>query len=89
MKAKEFLKSKGINRATCYTDGDTYYINDLAKLLNEYAEQQVKNLTMHSVINRRELLIDFCSSVECYQINTDQVELADGVDKYLKSINSL
>jgi len=48
-----------------------------------------RQLTKPAVINRRELLIDFCSSVECYQINTDQVKLADGVDKYLKSINSL
>lgn len=37
MKAIEFLKNKGITRATCYTDGKTYYVDELAKLMEEYA----------------------------------------------------
>lgn len=51
---------------------------------SDEVQDQVKN-RFHTY-NRYKLLIDFCSSVECYQINTDQVKLADGVDKYLKSI---
>jgi len=52
-----------------------------------YSQEQIKLLNLACVTQRSELLIDFCSSVECYQINTGQVELADGVNKYLKSIN--
>ena len=38
MKAIEFLKSNGITKATCYTDGNkTYYVNELAELMEEYA----------------------------------------------------
>ena len=37
MKAIEFLKNKGITKATCYTDGGTYYVGELAKLMEEYA----------------------------------------------------
>lgn len=37
MTAKEFLETKGIKKATCYTDAGTYYVNDLAALLEEYA----------------------------------------------------
>lgn len=41
MKAKEFLKSKGITKATCYTDsGKTYYVDGLSELMEEYAKQQ-------------------------------------------------
>lgn len=37
MKAIEFLKNKGITKATCYTDsGKTYYVNELAELMEEY-----------------------------------------------------
>lgn len=38
------------------------------------------------ILSPRDLLVDFCSSIECYQINTNQVELICGVDMYLKSI---
>lgn len=38
MKAIEFLKNKGITKATCYTDSSkTYYVNELAELMEEYA----------------------------------------------------
>mgnify|MGYP000849504784 CR=1 FL=1 len=38
MEAIEFLKNKGITKATCYTDSSkTYYVNELAELMEEYA----------------------------------------------------
>lgn len=37
MEAIDFLKNKGITKATCYTDGGTYYVGELAKLMEEYA----------------------------------------------------
>jgi hypothetical protein len=38
MNALEFLKNKGITKATCYTDSSkTYYVNELAELMEEYA----------------------------------------------------
>ena len=37
MEAIDFLKNKGITKATCYTDGGTYYVSELAKLMEEYA----------------------------------------------------
>lgn len=37
-KALDFLHSKGIESATCYTNKDTYYIKDLANLIEEYAK---------------------------------------------------
>lgn len=38
MKALDFLKTKGITKATCYTDGGgTYYVDELAKLMEDYA----------------------------------------------------
>jgi hypothetical protein len=51
--------------------------------------KQQSNCNKPAVINRRELLIDFCSSVECYQIHSNQKDVPVGVDDYLKSINSL
>lgn len=41
MNAKEFLKSKGITKATCYTDSNrNYYVDGLSELMEEYAKQQ-------------------------------------------------
>lgn len=37
MEAIHFLKNKGITKATCYTDRGTYYVSELAKLMEEYA----------------------------------------------------
>jgi hypothetical protein len=38
MEAIEFLKNKGITKATCYTDSSkTYYVDELAELMEEYA----------------------------------------------------
>jgi hypothetical protein len=38
MQAIEFLKNKGITKATCYTNSSkTYYVNELAELMEEYA----------------------------------------------------
>lgn len=37
MEAIDFLKNKRITKATCYTDEGTYYISELAKLMEEYA----------------------------------------------------
>ena len=39
MTPKEFLKNKGITKATLYTDRDTYYVDNLCDLLEEYASQ--------------------------------------------------
>ena len=82
----ERIIDKNFNKVN--REGVGFLTTEMNKCKTELANL-VKNLTIPVVINQRELLIDFCSSVECYQINTDQVELADGVDKYLKSINSL
>ena len=46
-------------------------------------------LNIPDVINRRELLIDFCQSVQCYDIQQGTKGIKEGVDDYLKSINSL
>lgn len=41
MNAKEFLKSKGITKATCYTDSSkNYYVDGLSELMEEHAKQQ-------------------------------------------------
>lgn len=53
------------------------------------ALNEVKNCTIPNVINRRELLIDFCQSMQCHLIATEQNKIETGVDDYLKSINSL
>ena len=43
--AKEFLKNKKITRATCYTDnGNTFYLNDITVLMDEYSTQQTAHL---------------------------------------------
>lgn len=63
----------------------------------EYKPQKLANdantsegqLTIPDVINRRELLIDFCQSMQCHLIATEQNKIENGVDDYLKSINSL
>jgi hypothetical protein len=63
------------------------------KLIEDESErlmQQVKNLNIPAVINRRELLIDFLK-----YINSNDADILkdviddDSVDEYLKSINSL
>lgn len=57
MKAIEFLKNKGITRATCYTDGKTYYVDELAKLMEEYAA-----LRQPLVSGRSEQLVCICKN---------------------------
>lgn len=50
MEAIDFLKNKGITKATCYTDGETYYVSELAKLMEEYAalrQPPVSGLVCH------------------------------------------
>jgi CMP-N-acetylneuraminic acid synthetase len=47
MTADEFLKNKGINKCTAYTDNGTYYINDLAWLLEEYYKLKSKPIINH------------------------------------------
>lgn len=42
MKAEDFLHSKEIEIATCYTNKDTYYFKDLVSLLDEYARIQIE-----------------------------------------------
>ena len=51
--------------------------------------EAVKNCSIPDVINRRELLIDFCKSMQCHFIATEQSTIETGVDDYLKSINCL
>jgi hypothetical protein len=58
--------------------------------MEEYAQQQVKNLNIPAVINRRELLIDFLKYINSnYADILKDVIDDDSVDEYLKSINSL
>ena len=49
MTAIDFLKQNGITRATCYTENQTYYLNDLAALLEEYADIK-QNCIKHGVM---------------------------------------
>jgi len=42
MKALDFLHSKGIEMATCYTNKDTYYVKELGSLIEEYARIQIE-----------------------------------------------
>ena len=44
-------------------------------------------LVLLDVTQRSELLIDFAQSMEAYAIHTSEIELKEGVAKYLKSIN--
>tara|TARA_R110000772_G_scaffold236420_1_gene348054 strand:- start:390 stop:599 length:210 start_codon:yes stop_codon:yes gene_type:complete len=53
----------------------------------DIAFEKGKELSIHSVSQQRELLIDFAQSMEAYAIHTSDIELKEGVDKYLKSIN--
>lgn len=80
MKAIEFLKNKGITRATCYTDGKTYYVDELAKLMEEYAA-----LRQPLVSGRSEQLKAF---VEFYnnRQNSDKRICYDEIDIYIESL---
>lgn len=79
-KAKQYLDNEG------YGTGSNFTLNVVANLMAEYS---AKNCVIPAVINRRELLIDFCKSMECHFISTEQNKIETGVDDYLKSINSL
>ena len=68
MKAIEFLKNKGITKATCYTDSSkTYYVNELAELMEEYAA-----LRQQTVVGRSEQLVCDC------KLPTSEFELNTG-----------
>lgn len=74
MDAKEFLKTKGITKATCYTDnGGTYYINDLAELLDEYLLLNIKKI--NDSINEEKLNPTTLVVREAMRIASDDVRL--------------
>ena len=62
-------------------------IHKLPWQAQEYINKLERKLTLIDVSQQRELLIDFAQSMEAYAIHTSDIELKEGVDKYLKSIN--
>jgi hypothetical protein len=51
MNAKEFLNTKGITKATCYTDNGTYYFNELADILEDFLKAQTEQkLNIHGIM---------------------------------------
>jgi hypothetical protein len=59
----------------------------VCEAMDIWSEQQVKNLNIPAVINRRELLIDFSKWLE--ERRDVHFIARNYVDEYLKSINSL
>lgn len=49
--------------------------------------EEVLKLNLACVTQRSELLIDFSQSMEAYEIHESDIEVKEGVTKYLKSIN--
>ena len=66
MTAIEFLKNKGITKATCYTDSsNTYYINELAELMEEYAALRQPPV-MPSLPNGKRVLAALKELSDCF-----------------------
>jgi hypothetical protein len=62
-------------------------LKDLNLILEAMEAHTDEQLILSGVSHRRELLIDFAQSMEAYAIHTSEIELKEGVAKYLKSIN--
>lgn len=73
MNAKEFLNTKGITKATCYTDNGTYYFNELADILEDFLKAQDKQkLNIHGVSGKLPELLDIYNIIDKhsrYEIN--------------------
>ena len=84
---KEYLKENIENTNI----PEEHYTNEIGEMMEWYADdyhkEQVKKLTIPVVTQQSELLIDFAQSMEAYAIHTSEIELKEGVAKYLKSIN--
>lgn len=76
MKAIDFLKNKGITKATCYTDVGTYYVGELAKLMEEYSA-----FSQPPVSGRSEQLLAFAEFIDKDLI--DNVPPKEIVEKFL------
>ena len=84
MKSEIFFEFTKETTKTIYTGDWVQYANWLENKLIE-ARNEVKNLTMHSVSHRRELLLDFLDNIGRYDYETKPFEQI--VDEYLKSNN--
>jgi hypothetical protein len=86
MKAIEILKQtrSELKPETDFGWGTDVVTEAMERYAKLYHESEVKKLSLSAVSG---MLIDFCQSVECYDIQQGTKSIKDGVGDYLESIN--
>lgn len=86
MEKLEILKQtrSELNPNTDYGWGTEVVTEAMERYAKLYHESKVEKLSLSAVSG---MLIDFCQSVECYDIQEGTKSVKDGVGDYLESIN--
>jgi len=88
MTAKDFYNKRAfkhqLKRAIKY---DKQYFEDcIIELMEQYAQEQVKNLTIPVVSQQRELLIGYAKMIMKVEYEHTQQLIEDDIDEYLANL---